>query len=318
MEGINKIFCGSDVKNTGICECFFDPTEIVGAIAVPKTRVFTNNELLDANIQETFADAIISVKTSRVYPFQGFAAITDNTEEPTQQTFGYGAIRTVREGNYNWLFQITQGGVNASNARRSFNGLTGKFNYIFFDAKNTLIGTSKLDANGDYGLAGVPMEDIYTAPWRAADGSNVTNYSTRFTFKPPYINENIAFKKVATASLMLTELAGLEDIILEMVEVDGAAATVRADTDCGSTDLFDLYADEFANEEAWVVKSAAGDIKTITGVVANDGPKNWTVTIDEAFENGDTIQLAAPTVLAVPPVSVVGYESNILTVALGS
>jgi hypothetical protein len=319
MEGINKIFCGADVKNTGICECFFDPKLITGAILVPRNKVFTSTELLDANVLATMNTAISTVKNSRIFPIQGLLALTDNSEDDTIQTFGYGSTVTVREGKYQWLFQFQNGGVNLSNALRTFNGLIGKYAVIFIESQNTLIGTSKIDVDGSYGLAGVPLEDLFTPKWKASDGSNVTVYGIRFAFQAPYINENIAFKKVAVGSLMLTEINGLEDITLELVEATGDEdATVRADTDCGSTDLFDLYADEFANEEAWIVKDADGNLRTITGVVANTGPKNWTLTSSTPFEDGDTIQLAAPTVLAVPPVSVVGYESNILTLAIGS
>jgi hypothetical protein len=318
MEGLNKIFCGSDVKNTGVCECFFDPKLITGAIFVPKNKVFTSAELLDGSIAATLLAATLAAKASRIFPFQGFVNITPNTEDPTRQTFGYGSISTVREGNYDWLFQFVQGGLNLSNALRTFNGLTGKYAVIFIESQNTLIGTSKLDADGNYGLAGIPMEDIYTRPWSPSDGSNVSVYATQLTFKPAYINENIAFKKVATSSYLLSELAGIEDIILELVEVDGSDATVRADSDCGSTDLFDLYATELANEEAWIVKDADGELKTVSSVTANAGPKNWTVTTSTPYEDGDTIQLAAPAVLAAPPVSITGYESNILTVSIGS
>lgn len=319
MEGINKIFCGADVKNTGVCECFFDPKLIVGAIFVPRNRVFTNAELADAAILNTFKVATLAPRATRVYPFQGFVAITDSTEDPTQQTFGYGGIRQVREGNYNWLFQFTEGGVNLSNALRSFNGLTGKYAPIFILSDNTLLGTSKLDANGDHGLAGVPQQDIYTRPWKAADGSNVAVFATQFTFRPEYINENIAFKKVSTTSYMLSELVGLEDIVLELVSVDDAIAVVRADSDCGSTDIYDLYADELAQATAWIIKNAAGTTKPHTAA-KNVSAKGWTLTITGGgdFAEGDTITLAAPAVLAVDPINVVGYEGSTITVDLGS
>lgn len=322
MEGLNKIFCGSDVKNTGICECFFDPKLITGAIFVPKNKVFTSAELLDAVIAATLAAAVIAPKASRIFPFQPFEAITDNTEEPTRQTFGYGTVKTVREGKYNWAFQFIQGGLNLSNALRTFNGLIGKYAVIFLESQNTMIGTSKLDANGDWGLAGIPMSDIYTRPWRPSDGTNVTNYTTEFSFDPIYINENIAFKKVAVESYLLAELAGLEDIKLAFVDEGtegGTEVTISAETDCGSTDVYDLYKTELAQAGAWIVKDSAGAAKTVSGVVADDDAKGWVITISGGtLEDGDTFQLAAPDVLAADPINVVGYESDILTADYGS
>lgn len=318
MEGLNKIFCGTDVKNTGVCECYFDPKLITGAILVPKNKVFTSESLLDANIRQTLQDAVLAPKSSRIFPFQGFVNITPNTEDPTRQTFGYGSIRTVREGNYDWLFQFYQGGLNLSNALRTFNGLTGKYAVIFIESENTLIGTSKMDADGNWGLAGVPLEDLYTRPWNPSDGTNVAAYQVQFTFKPVYINENIAFKKVSVASYLLSELTGLEDIKLTIAEVAGNTVTVTAETDCGSTDLYDLYADALATALAWLVTDPDNEELTVT-VTKNEAAKGWDIQLDAGvFETGDKITLVAPAVLAVPPVNIDGYEADVVTVALGS
>lgn len=321
MEGLNKIFCGSDVKNTGICECFFDPALITGAIFVPLKKVFTEAELADLLIQTTLETAGMAVKTDRIFPFGPFEAITDNTEDPTRQTFGYGTVKTVREGKYNWQFQYINGGLNLSNALRTYNGLTGKYGVIWIESKNTLIGTSKKDVNGNWGLAPVPMADIYARPWRPSDGTNVTNYTIEFSFDPVYINEKIAFKKVSIDSYLLSEFKGLEDIVLTLVEAAEGETTIEvsAATDCGSTDVFDLYSAELAQAVAWLLKDSAGAEQTISGVVANADTKTWTITRSEGVNaDGDTLQLAAPSVLAAAPINVVGYESNILTLDFGS
>lgn len=321
MEGLNKIFCGSDVKNTGICECFFDPALITGAIFVPLKKVFTEAELADLLIQTTLETAGMAVKTDRIFPFGPFEAITDNTEDPTRQTFGYGTVKTVREGKYNWQFQYINGGLNLSNALRTFNGLTGKYGVIWIESKNTLIGTSKKDVNGNWGLAPVPMADIYARPWRPSDGTNVTNYTIEFSFDPVYVNEKIAFKKVSIDSYLLSEFKGLEDILLTLVEAVEGETTIEvsAATDCGSTDVFDLYSAELAQAVAWLLKDSAGAEQTISGVVANADTKTWTITRSEGTNaDGDTLTLAAPSVLAVAPINVVGYEANTLTLDFGS
>ena len=320
-EGLNKIFCGSDVKNTGICECFFDPKLITGAIFVPKSKVFTSAELLDAAIATTLLNATLAAQAARIYPFQPFESVTDNTEDPTRQTFGYGTVKTVREGKYNWAFQFLNGGLNLSNALRTFNGLIGKYAVIFIESQNTLIGTSKKDVNDAWGLAGIPMSDIYTRPWRPSDGTNVTNYTTEFSFDPVYINEKIAFKKVSVDSYLLSELMGLEEVKLTLVDATegGTTIEVSAETDCGSTNFFDLYDSEMAQAVAWAVADSAGNAKTISGVVANSGPKTWTITISgDTLEDGDTVQFAPPATLAAAPINVVGYESDVLTLDFGS
>lgn len=315
---LNKIYCGTDAKNTGICDCFLDPKLFTGAILIPKSRVLTAAEI--AVIQATLEGLVETTKAARVFPIQGFVAITDNSEDPTNQTFGYGAIEPVREGSYNWVFQFRNGGVNLSNSLRTYNGLTAKYSVLFIENQNILVGTKKTDANGGAGMAGIPLEVLYTFPWKANDGSNLAQYRMQFGFRPEYINENIAFVKIPTTTYLLSELVGLEDIELTIVEADDTADTVdvTATTDCGSNNLYDLFADEIAQPTAWIVKDAAG-VEIAHTVAKNTTIEGWkiTYTTDEV-QDGDTITLAAPTVLAAAPINVSGYEADTVTVSLGS
>lgn len=321
-EGLNKIFCGADVKNTGICECYFDPKLITGAILVPKDKIYTSDELADLLIQSTLETDVRAAKNARIFPFQPFEQVTDGTEAPVKQTFGYGGSVNIREGKVVWLFQFINGGLNLSNALRTFNHLIGKYRVIFIESQNTLIGTSRKNAAGVWGLAGVPMIDIYTKPWGISDGANVSNYAIEFTFDPVYVNEKIAFKRVSIDAYLLSELVGLEDIKLSLLAGDEGEAliTVGAETDCGSTDVYDLYDDELATPDAWIVKDSAGVVKAIASVVKNDTLKGWDISLTgpAVFADGDTVTLVAPSILSVPPISVVGYEADILTLDFGS
>lgn len=316
MEGFNKIFCGQDAKNTGICDCFFDPKLMIGAILVPKNRVFTLEELKDENIQATLEDLVAETRKLRIYPVQGFVAITDASAEPTEQTFGYGTVEPVKDGNYNWTFGFRNGGINLSNALRTFNGLTSKYAVIFIESQNHLLGTVKKDINGANGLAGIPLEVLYTYPWKANDGTNLTSYRIRFNFLPQYINEGIAFKKVSSTSYMLAELAGLETVQLELIEaVDATNLVIGASSDCGSTDMYEEFADEIANEEAWVAYDGDGATIAIVSVTKNDVQGGWNVEFASA---PSIVTWAAPSVLAVAPVNVSGYEADDLVIASGS
>lgn len=312
MEGFNKIFCGQDAKNTGICDCFLDPKLIVGAILVPRDKVFTAEELADANIQETLEGLVEETKKNRILPIQGFVAITDSSEEPVNQTFGYGTIEPVRDGNYNWIFGFRKGGINLSNALRSYNGQTSKYSVIFIENQNTLLGTVRRDVNGDNGLAGIPLEVLYTFPWKANDGANLASYRTQFNFLPVYINENIAFKKVSVSSYVLQELVGLQDVELSLLDGSGTTVTIGADTDCGATNMYDLYEDELENEEAWVGYDEDGAVIAPTSVTKDPDLKGWEIVWPSAPAS---VSLAAPTVLSVAPVSISGYESNELTIS---
>lgn len=315
MTNLNQVQCGDNFKNTGQCGCVFDPMLIIGKILIPKSRVLTKAELND--IQATLEGLVEAAKASRIYPVQGLVAITDSSEEPTFQTFGYGSTAPVREGNYNWIFSLTGVGVEFNNALRSFNG-SSKYAEIYFDSKNRLIGTVKKDADGNNGLGGVPQGGgyPYTYPWKANDGTNVTSYRTQSQFRPEYVNENIAYFEVDTTTYLLSELTGLLDIKLTVASVAGSVVVITA-TDCGD-DAYDTFADAFANEEAWVLKGPTGTVLTIASVTKNTSAKGWNVTGPGTIADGSTISLAAPTVLAAAPVNVSGYESDTVTIAVGS
>lgn len=316
MAILNATQCSTNLKNTGICDCPFDPKLIVGEIKIPKTRVLTLAELND--IQATLEGLVEDVKANRIYPVQGFVAVVDGSEEPTFQTFGYGSQVPVREGKYNWTFQFYQGGVQKSNALRSFNA--SSYASIFFDSENTLIGTKKLDVNGEDGLAGVPQEGgyPYTYPWKVNDGTNTTSYRSQYVFQPTYVNENIAFFQVPKTTYLLTELAGLQDVTLKIVETDDPNddLTIKAYGPCGE-DLYDDFADELEETTAWL-GSQDGVVIAHT-VTKDDAAKGWVIAYDTLdLTAGDTWTLAAPTVLAAAPITMPGYESNTVTVAVGS
>lgn len=311
MKNLNEVECGENFRNTGRCGCVFDPKLIIGKILVPLTLVLTKAQL--NAIQETLEGLVEAPQASRIYPVQGLAAVTDSSEDPTFFTFGYGTPVPVKEGNYNWVFSLSELGVDANNALRSFNG--SKYAEIYFDNKNRLIGTAKKDADGQPGLAGVPQLNgyPYTYPWKVNDGTNPTGYRTQSQFRPEYVNENIAYFEVPVTDYLLTELEGLQDIRLTIEEIDeaGTTATVTA-RNCGEN-TFDAYADALAEPTAWLVPG-----KAVTGVVKNEAAEGWDVTVDGAFEDGDIITLAAPTVLAAAPINISGYEGSEAIVELGS
>lgn len=315
MSNINNITCAADAKNTGNCKCSFDPKNIVGQILLPVNARFTEAQLADEVIAATFSSRILADKAARMYPIMGNVGFTDNSEDAVQETFGFGQSETVREGNYKWLPNFRVGGIERNNALRSFNGLQSQFGVIFIDAENYLIGTIRNNATtGQKELAPIPLDEIYTYPWKVADGSKAAQYRTMFSFKPSYINELIAYKKVDPTFLFLPELQGLQNINLLQKAVTATTVTVDAVADCGDS-LFDTYGVELANVAAWQVQNLlTGAAITVTGVTRNTGLKSWVLALDAADTDLPatggkyTVSLVAPSVLAATPINVVGYE----------
>lgn len=313
---MNKIFCVSDIKNTGLCGCYFDPKLIIGGILVPNTLVLTDEQLAPENIAATFQELILAPKPQRIFPFIVFSGVTDSTEDPTIFTSGYGTPVPVREGSYNWIFDFLKGGVNLNNALRSFNGLTGKYSPLFVESTNKLIGTKKMNADGVMGTAGIPLDTLYTFPWKLPDGTNPAGYRTQVAFRPEHINENIAFHAIDFADFTLATLNGLDTVALELAEQDGLVYTITGTTDCGSNEAFDLYGTELAQVGAWTgVAVADGETIAPASVTANAAAGGWDITFSEEVSS---INLAPAATLAAAPINVVGYEGEAVEIEVGS
>lgn len=315
MAELNQIKCqDSKGGNTGIPDCFFTPEHIVGIILTPPNYKVAKADLSD--LQATLKESTLAGPAARIYPLINFVALdADNTEDPTRQTFGYGASLIVRDGNYQLSYQYTDGGLCLHKQLRMFNGK--KWGAYLVDANGVIIGYK----NGD-DLQAIPLMEFYAAPWRVADGSNVSKFTVSIQFQPQYANEFVGFVETKDEFDIATTIRGLINLVVKEVTAISAAGLVKVQviTSCGGANLYDLYKTNLANAEAWLaVNQATGAEITVSTVVANDADKSFSITLDTAGASYPAaggkigLSLAAPADLAAAPVSMDGYESNTLT-----
>ena len=313
MSVLNITNCADDNKNTGFGTCTLDFGAIVGAFIMSRDLEFTEAQLAD--LRDTLDEASTDDKPNRIYPIHGFEAITDNTEDPTFQTMASGRAVFIKEGNYNWIFQFIDGGLCLSNKMRSFNN--GNWAALFYDQKGNLFGYKTQNGVGADVIKGVPLDTIYTFPWKANDFSNVTMYRTQFSFKPSYVNEQIGFVQ---ADFNLSEVKGVKDVGLTVTApLTAGVVGVNANVSCGGDDLHATYSTELAVVGAWVAKNkATGALITVTSVVSN--ATGWTVTLDTVDVDYPTaggqltLSLASASVLA--GLNVEGFEGIPLTLTV--
>lgn len=318
MAELNKLNCGTEVRNTGVGGCPLHFEAIRGAFLVPASRVYNTVELTDP-YAILYSD-ILAAKGARIYPIHKFEAITDNTEDPTFQTMASGRQVPIREGNYNWIFQYYDGGLCLSNKLRSFRNNTG-FSVLFYDADNKLFGTKKNGSDGKPGLAGIPLEVLYPFPWKPNDFSNAPIYRVQFSFQPSYINEDIAY---VDTGANLGELNGLQNITLTQSGTSSAGViNLIATTGCDGANIYDTYNGQLDAAAAWTaINTATGAAINIDTVAANAAIKGFTITLDDADTDYPatgtaqvTINLVSPT--ALEALDVVGYEGLPITVLRG-
>lgn len=318
MGDFNKIKVSSVVKNTGVGEAFFDPANIKAVFLVPLKKVFTQTEFADANILSTLNTLVRAARATRIFPVQNLNNLTDNSEDDVSQTFGYGDIEPVRDGDYSWIFGFRVGGLPLATNLRSFNGLVGKYGAIFVDANNQVMANKGIDGNGADGYAPVRLKVLKSLKWKANDGATNTGYGLQVSFAPEQINADIAYTKVDPTVANLLDIYGLQDVVLtQKAAPSGHVYTVLAETP-GGENMAESYGGELDVAGAWVAKNkTTGAAITISGVAVTGDGKGFAITLDDtdadypASTGTLTIEMASPAALYA--LGVVNYESNVLT-----
>jgi hypothetical protein len=307
MSMINEIACTEVFANTGFGQCNFSPREIFGILLVNPDFVIKDTDT--ATLQTFLTNAARNInKGLRLRPIMGFVEAEDSSEEPVRQTFGYGATKTLRDGNYNWQFKFVNGGTCLLKSLQALNGQTPYV--IFVDAAYNLIGTVK-----DGGLGGIPVTDYWANPWNLNDGSGVaTLFSIYLSFAPTYINQRLAFIQTSTIpNFDISGVRGVQDVLLNVTASSASSISVQLKDKCtGSLDFGALYSDELEDPSAWVATTTLGVAQVIDTVVYNAATKTFVLTFDPVRAAATILNLAD--ISALIGLGVIGYEGIPVTV----
>lgn len=310
MSQFNQIpNCGTSAGgNTGTTRCPFQINIFRGAFLTPKGFKIPQSTVEDPELLFAFlvAAAQAASPLERIYPIHGFKGMPENnTEARVTQTFGFGEVIPVREGNYAPTFQHYDGGMCLHKELMKFNG--AGYDFLFYDLSKDklLIGMTAVEAGIRY-LKALPSTSFYARPVVFPDGTNVAQYLLDFTF--PTVDLNTAPGFVSTLGFDITAVKGLENVLITPTGSAADSVTVKLTTSCGGVDLYDLYEAEFSNEEAWVLTTPAGAAIPIESIASDDSGKSWVITTVDPLPTAYNLNLANPTVLAAAPVEVEGYE----------
>lgn len=273
---LNQLVCANAVSNTGFGNCFLDMQQIIGAFIVPVGFELTASEIqtLQASL---IAKTKVATKLNRAFPVHKFVQMSDGSEDNQLQTFGYGGKKVVREGDYDWTFEFTEGGLCLLQGLRSFNS-NGRWAIIFYDANFILFGTTGTTAGSLYGIN---TKTLWTKPWKPNDGSKTAMYSLQVVFEPDQINDDLAYVQ---ADSYLTDIEGIQDILMTVNSFNEGTGVVNVSlfTRCG-TDLFEVFPTEFAVTAVWSAANAStGGVIAVSSVAGVSGTKTWNVTLDTA------------------------------------
>lgn len=292
MGAINAFNCGNNTGNTGINDCVFQMSEMVGAIFVPKSLALTPTQL--STLKTTLSALVIQAdKTKRIYPIGRFVELKDDSTEPTSDSTGYGIENIVKDGVYKWMFSYNNG-LCFHKSVMTFRNQQNRFNVLLVDRKGATWGTKDADGN----LKGFSLSQIYPNNATLPDGTKTTWNTISLTLADATeFNMNLAFIYDDTFSPM-SELEGLIDVELAQYEPATATTVSIAPTiNCGGTNLVDLFATELASPTMWVFTNTATGAPVIASAVAAVTGKGFKATLTAATGLTITVALAAPSVL---------------------
>lgn len=307
-----KVACATDTGNTRTGLCWTD-------IGIPRGIIFVDrNATFDATTLAAFKAAfeptlLADDPNARSYPIQNIVEPTDQTTDTPMITFpGDGTQVAGGENATTMSYRWYEGGFCLHYSLRQRNRQTKAF--FIIDSNGQLIGT---DAGP--GLIKGIVGYNYTKPfvW-AVTNATVATYSTMLSWQPNQTNENIAILDFNGEGGGLGYLEGLQGLfnvaISEAAAPSVTTVTVKATVvGCGSSDLYDLYADALAKPGGWkVTKVTDGGVITISAVAKSDGVKGWVLTLTAATGLDVNVSLAGPTELAALTPPVEGYASNAL------
>lgn len=313
MAVIHQINCTTGRKNVGFGSCVFDIGAIAGCFLFDSPTVLNRSQMAD--LQNTLQTmSYQDIKATRCYPIHNFLNPQDNTEDITIETFSDGTKAFVRDGTYDWTFQITAGAFCLLQALRTHNGNSSTY-AIFYDKKKQIIGYNN---SGEF--AAIPIMVFNAAGWKMNTGSNVTKYLIRFIFATNYVNEDAEYSQ---ADFPLTNIQGLQDIKLQ---VNGwnhttGVAGVTVMTECGGANLYDTYNAQLVLALWKASNAGTGSDIAITGVTPIPGSKTFNVALntsdpDYPSSNAINLTLAAPSALSSGGIP--GYEAEVASLTVVS
>jgi hypothetical protein len=237
---------------------------------VPVTNTTQSNPTPGALQAQLLSDMQNDNKALRIYPIPNFFNFKDSSEKAVEQKFDYGQVQTVRDGIMDWQFEFRLGGLNLSNALRSYNGYAWSF--LFVDSKNQLVGTQAVDLTGANTIGAISPIEFYQDPFMPNDGKKLATYTSKFRFLPKYVNELVAYVTTANFDILST-IKGLQDLTLTGVEsATPGTYNVTVISRVGGVNVGALFSVALASSSLWTSSADASGLPvTITTVTWNTG-----------------------------------------------
>lgn len=317
---VNQFSCLTAAGNSGVPKCPVEWKQVYGFILTPTNASYDASSL--ANFQTALTAAMTAAsKSTRIFPVYNLAVLGDSSEAPVVQTFPTGQRKRVRDGYYDWQFQMLNGGVGLNKRLRQYNAAPTAHDVLFVATSDGggdfIIGTASATPGQ---IQSIPLGDGFFAanPWKGSDGSKVMEFALEFSFNPKWINQYLAFVNMGSINTQ-NVIQGLNDAYLSnqgLTTPSGSFGVYILDEN--GTDLASLYSTQFASASLWNAANATtGATIAVSGAptfvpATSTNPGYFVVALTTTAPpypaSGNVlINLAAPPVLAAAGIQY--YES---------
>jgi hypothetical protein len=294
--------CENQGGNTGTGKCDIK-SQMVDVIIFTdrKASIPKSTPDIQAYLLEKFGAAS---KRERYYPFNQIQQGTDNSEEAQMGTFSYGASVKQTNGNAMYEWELPFAKCLAEKAI-SFDGWSGGV-FLISKTGNLLCRES---ADGQSYLPLIPEVPVYVSKAKFIAVNTSDLLTVGFTVN---LGDQLAFAKntkvVPIEGYDKSEIVGLIDLKLVVVNATAGYVNVRVETECGGVNLFDDYKEELSNQILWkAIDTTTGNEVVISGVTANEGTNLFQVA---ANFSAATYKLSLADTATLADNGVDGYEAK--------
>lgn len=311
MKSVN-LQCVGDNQNTGIPSCSWTPSNITGAILLPKGKSYTVADV--ATLWTTLqTDCSVDSAAQRIYPILPFKAIDDQSTDIQIETDGYGGKSFVRDGDYDWMFEY-KNGFCFYQSLRSFHTKNQSWDVLFIDEVNNILWGTE-DANGD--LAGFSLELLLVPNIKINTGAAATKYYIRFGLNNPAELNDASYTVSFPVNQQLMKLSGLLDtyITTSTPTINGTTGVcdLNLNSACGSVDMAELYATELVDATpayCWQAYNVTGANTVAIGGVSIAGSTITITTDANDHAPGDEVDIWFGEVSDAVAVGITGYAAS--------
>jgi hypothetical protein len=319
---LNAIYCGKNIKNTGLVKCFYDPANIEGLLLVPKGTVFSQ---ADVTAWSTTLNALLNNNTPelRGHIIKRFEGVENKSTDASYSETPYGDRKKSKQGKYAWRWQYSNSGLAMHTKLTSFDGAQDMFDAFLIDAKNnTFMGYSTDGIN--YKGFSLDLIDIPNVEFNT--GTENTKYYIEIGLEDSkQLNQFPAIVKLEDSVSALSDFNSLIDLEMSVstAMTAGGLVKLKFKQGNGATNLYDLYSAALTTTSLYTaINASTGGGIPVTSVTASAGTKTLDVQLNAADPDypataGGLITITFGDVSAMVAAGIVGYSNAELTTARG-